>query len=47
LSALHLLGELAQPALKLVGIAEQSSESTSFHDPNGNPWNDPASYTGV
>src|SRR5215471_17954727 len=31
LRALHLLGELAQASLNLVGVAEQASESTSFH----------------
>ena len=32
-------------ALKLVGIAEQASESTSFHKLNGTPQNEMASYT--
>jgi hypothetical protein len=32
---LHLLGELAQPALKVVGVTEEISESTAFHATNG------------
>jgi hypothetical protein len=35
LSALHLLGELSEPALQVVGISEQAAESTSFHTPHG------------
>src|SRR5581483_2931558 len=31
LSALHLLGELAEPSLQVVRIAEQAAEATSFH----------------
>src|SRR5262249_17394405 len=35
LGALHLLGELAQPALKVVRAAEEIAESTAFHAANG------------
>ena len=31
LSALHLLGELAEPALQIVRVTEQSAEAASFH----------------
>jgi hypothetical protein len=35
LSALHLLGELPEPALQIVGVAEESAEAASFHDVHG------------
>jgi hypothetical protein len=35
LGALHLLRELAQPALELVRVAKHSSEATAFHIVNG------------
>jgi hypothetical protein len=35
LSALHLLGELTEPALQVVRVAEQASESASFHGSHG------------
>jgi hypothetical protein len=35
LRALHLLGELPELALQVVGISEQAAESTSFHNLHG------------
>jgi hypothetical protein len=35
LRALHLLGELAETALQVVGVTEHSAEARSFHEPHG------------
>jgi hypothetical protein len=35
LRALHLLGKLAEAALQIVRVAEQTAETTSFHASNG------------
>src|ERR1700692_2877248 len=43
LRALHLLGEFAEPALKLIRVAEHSAKAASFHARNGSR---PA-YTGA
>src|ERR1700753_2208385 len=35
LGSLHLLGELPQPALKVLGVTEEIAESAAFHVANG------------
>src|SRR6185437_8990921 len=43
LRALHLLGELAEPALQIVRVSEQTAESTSFHGSYGS-WRPVAAF---